>query len=207
MTCENDQKIQNRHFDEKETPVADAAPRLSTQLQSPSEAKREGLIESHSGDHEPRDLECGQHDPPADPPSEEAVQRVQSAGEDYSVLTVTQKRWVVTVASLASIFSPMATAIYCEYLTLNLSLEIADSHRSIPRYHLQRPQCFKHEDQHHDHTLPSMFQCPCFSESRSTFHRSFKVLHQPSLLISQIAKGEGLCTSSASLFLLQQTSD
>jgi hypothetical protein len=48
-----------------------------------------------------------------DPPTELQMHNFQSAGEEYSVLTVTQKRLVVMTASLASLFSPMATAIYC----------------------------------------------------------------------------------------------
>jgi len=59
----------------------------------------------------------GSHDdPPAEPPSEQPLQRVTTApGEDYSVLTVTQKKLIVMTASFASLFSPMATAIYCKY--------------------------------------------------------------------------------------------
>lgn len=57
-----------------------------------------------------------QDDPPAEPPSEQPIQRVMTTGEDYSVLTVTQKKLIIVTASFASLFSPMATAIYCKYL-------------------------------------------------------------------------------------------
>ena len=58
-------------------------------------------------------------DPPAEPPSE---QPLAPPGEDYSVLTVNQKRLIVTTASLASLFSPMATAIYCRSLDFRHSM-------------------------------------------------------------------------------------
>lgn len=47
-----------------------------------------------------------------EPPSERPIERVVS-GEEYSVLTVAQKKLVILTVSLASLFSPMATAIYC----------------------------------------------------------------------------------------------
>lgn len=53
-------------------------------------------------------------DPSQDPPSEVPVTRVFS-GEEYSVLTPAQKKMVIVTASVASLFSPMATAIYCEF--------------------------------------------------------------------------------------------
>ena len=55
--------------------------------------------------------EMAQH-PDEEPPSERPIERVVS-GEEYSVLTVTQKKLVILTVSLASLFSPMATAIYC----------------------------------------------------------------------------------------------
>lgn len=54
-----------------------------------------------------------QNDVSAEPPSEQDIQRVVTAGEDYSVLSVGQKKLIIVAASLASLFSPMATAIYC----------------------------------------------------------------------------------------------
>jgi hypothetical protein len=49
----------------------------------------------------------------AELPPEPAVEHPGLAREDYSILTVAQKRAVVLTASFASLFSPMATAIYC----------------------------------------------------------------------------------------------
>jgi hypothetical protein len=60
----------------------------------------------------PHDIEQEAMDPNAEPPSERPIERVVS-GEDYSVLTVSQKKMVILTVSLASLFSPMATAIYC----------------------------------------------------------------------------------------------
>lgn len=37
-----------------------------------------------------------------------------AAGEDHSVLSVSQKKVVIAAASFATIFGPMATAIYCK---------------------------------------------------------------------------------------------
>jgi len=129
MSAANDQ---NRPFDEKETSVADAAPGQSTKVQSPSEENEKGVFESQSAEQEPRDAERGQDDLPAEPPSEQEVQRAQSTGEDYSVLTVTQKKLIVTAASLASLFSPMATAIYCQPPTSSPPRQRTDLNRSLP---------------------------------------------------------------------------
>lgn len=52
--------------------------------------------------------------PTAEPLSEQPIHRVTTPGEDYSVLTVTQKKLIILTASFASLFSPMATAIYCK---------------------------------------------------------------------------------------------
>lgn len=85
-----------------------------------SEPDERGEILSNSPGEEPRDVEQereevapSQNDPSAEPQSDQPLERVGTAGEDYSVLTVTQKKLIVTIASLASLFSPMATAIYC----------------------------------------------------------------------------------------------
>jgi hypothetical protein len=51
----------------------------------------------------------------AELPAEPAVEQPGPPEKDYSILTVPQKRMIVITASLASLFSPMATAIYCEY--------------------------------------------------------------------------------------------
>ena len=52
----------------------------------------------------------------AELPPEPAVEQPRPAGKAYSILTVTQKRAIILAASFASLFSPMATAIYCELL-------------------------------------------------------------------------------------------
>jgi hypothetical protein len=80
-----------------------------------------GAILRNSVDTEPIDIaqEHNRDGSPAEPPSEQQLQRSATTGEDYSVLTVTQKKLIIIVASLASLFSPMATAIYCS-LHLNL---------------------------------------------------------------------------------------
>jgi hypothetical protein len=47
------------------------------------------------------------------PELENEIQRIPT-GEDYSVLSVPQKKLIIVAASFASLFSPMATAIYCK---------------------------------------------------------------------------------------------
>ena len=122
--------IQNRNVNEKESSTS-AAAKAELQIQSIGEDKEKDEVVSQSTDQLPRDAEKGQDDLPAEPPSELQAHMVQSAGEDYSVLTVTQKRLIVMTASLASLFSPMATAIYCQFPTLTSSMSSADSIRSI----------------------------------------------------------------------------
>jgi hypothetical protein len=53
-------------------------------------------------------------DPASEPPSEAPIEVAGASGRPYSVFTVTQKKMIILTASLASLFSPMATAIYCE---------------------------------------------------------------------------------------------
>lgn len=48
-------------------------------------------------------------------PLEPPVERPMAQGNDYSCFSVTQKRLMLVTVSFASLFSPMATAIYCEY--------------------------------------------------------------------------------------------
>jgi hypothetical protein len=119
-TKTNDQRLD---LTEKDSPISKAVPvepsktdASPTHLGADGKGKGEAL--SESTDQEPREVEQGrdQDDPPAEPPSEQ-LQGAQTPGEDYSVLTVTQKKLIITVASLASLFSPMATAIYCQYPT------------------------------------------------------------------------------------------
>lgn len=52
----------------------------------------------------------------ADRPPEPPIEQPGDPGKDYSVLNVAQKRVIVVTASFASLFSPLATAIYCAYL-------------------------------------------------------------------------------------------
>lgn len=51
----------------------------------------------------------------AELPAEPPVEQPGPPGKDYSILTIAQKRIIVLTASFASLFSPMATAIYCEH--------------------------------------------------------------------------------------------
>ncbi|PMD41029.1 MFS general substrate transporter [Hyaloscypha variabilis F] len=124
---------QNTHLDEKGTYVAgDTALGEPLPIESSSEEKESGVVKSQSAGQQPSDVIQGQDDPPAEPPSEQEVQRVQSAGEDYSVLTVTQKRLIVATASLASLFSPMATAIYYPSLdTISKDLNVSNTKINI----------------------------------------------------------------------------
>jgi hypothetical protein len=58
-------------------------------------------------------------------PEPASERQLQSPGEDFTVFNVRQKRLVVFTASLASVFSPMATSIYCKsqlYNKLSLML-------------------------------------------------------------------------------------
>lgn len=50
-----------------------------------------------------------------EPVSEQPIERVATSVEEFSVLTVGQKKLMIMTASMASLFSPMATAIYCKY--------------------------------------------------------------------------------------------
>lgn len=93
--------------------ATEAVPAELRELPAGTGKEKEEVL-SQSAHQQPRDVVHRQDDLPAEPPSDEQVQMVQSAGEGYSVLTVTQKRLTVMAASLASLFSPMATAIYCQ---------------------------------------------------------------------------------------------
>lgn len=57
----------------------------------------------------------------AELPPEPAIEQPGPPGKDYSILTVSQKRMIAVAASFASLFSPMATAIYCECLLTAMS--------------------------------------------------------------------------------------
>jgi hypothetical protein len=126
-----------------------------------ADGKGKGEAVSESTDQEPREVEQqrarDQDDPPAEPPSEQ-LQGAQTAGEDYSVLTVTQKKLIITVASLASLFSPVATAIYCQYPTFSNYAARINVNRPVTRYDIKGPRCLKYEDQYHYHALLGMFR-------------------------------------------------
>jgi hypothetical protein len=78
-----------------------------------------------------------------EPPSERPIERVVS-GEEYSVLTVTQKRLVVLTVSLAALFSPMATAIYCKaFFDHFLVAMLMSVSRSITYHDCERSSCFR----------------------------------------------------------------
>jgi hypothetical protein len=95
----------------------------SDQIQSAADEQGERLNKSFDKeakvadqDHEEVGLGPTQDGLPAEPPSEQPLERAATTpGEDYSVLTATQKKLVVMTASIASLFSPMATAIYCKF--------------------------------------------------------------------------------------------
>ena len=70
-------------------------------------------------------------DPASEPPSEAPIEAAGASGRPYSVFTVTQKKMIVLTASLASLFSPMATAIYCELSSLSIRRSTF-SHNQIP---------------------------------------------------------------------------
>lgn len=112
MADTNDEKID---FSKKRSSIPEAASVELPQMQTVAQDKENHLVLDRSASQESRDVEQGQDDHPAEPPADQPLQRVQSAGEDYSVLTVKQKRLTVMAASLASLFSPMATAIYCQF--------------------------------------------------------------------------------------------
>ena len=111
----NDEKLD---LSKKRSSIPEAAPVELPQMQTVAQDKENHAELDKSASQEPRDVEQGQDNHPAEPPADQPLQTVQSAGEDYSVLTVTQKRITVMAASLASLFSPMATAIYCQFLHL-----------------------------------------------------------------------------------------
>ena len=160
-TKTNDQRLD---LTEKDSPISKAVPvepsktdASPTHLGADGKGKGEAL--SESTDQEPREVEQerDQDDPPAEPPSEQ-LQGAQTPGEDYSVLTVTQKKLIITVASLASLFSPMATAIYCQYPTFGNYAARINFNRPVTRYDIKKPWCLKYENQHHYHAFLGMFR-------------------------------------------------
>ena len=133
MADTNDEKLD---LSKKRSSISEAAPVELPQMQTVAQDKENHVELDKSASQEPRDVEQGQDNHPAEPPADQPLQTVQSAGEDYSVLTVTQKRITVMAASLASLFSPMATAIYCQLPICNLITQKTDFSRSVPRYYI-----------------------------------------------------------------------
>jgi hypothetical protein len=143
-------------------------------------------------------------DAPAEPPSE---QPLAPPGEDYSVLTVNQKRLIVTTASLASLFSPMATAIYCRSLDFRHSISGININRSITQFNIKGAQCIEFEAQPHCNHLLGIFPSPLILVCRLTVRRLFRALHLLLWLILLIVKVEGLCIYTASSYSPLPTSD
>ncbi|KAE8441465.1 hypothetical protein EG329_004921 [Mollisiaceae sp. DMI_Dod_QoI] len=110
--------------------------RISYHAFSAADEKNELARKSHENKvmSEPENevIEIGQNDPSAESPSEQPLQRVMTPGEDYSVLTVGQKKLIIMAASVASLFSPMATAIYYPSLnTISKDLNVTNSKINI----------------------------------------------------------------------------
>jgi hypothetical protein len=171
MANTNDEKLD---LSKKRSSTPEAAPVELPQMQTAAEDKENHVSLNKSASQEPRDVEQGQDNHPAEPPADQPLQRVQSAGEDYSVLTVKQKRFTVMAASFASLFSPMATAIYCQSFIFILFTQKIDFNRSIPRYYIQRSKCHKHEDQHHNHSFLGICLPSFHSKASVNLHRLFK---------------------------------
>lgn len=98
-----------------------------------------------SDELDPRILN-GEKDPPSEQPT--VLARV-----DYTVLTPTQKKIIVFTASLASVFSPMATAIYCKFKTQSMPMSNVDNYRSFIRNNCKRPQCVEYTNQYYRDSL------------------------------------------------------
>jgi hypothetical protein len=93
---------------------------------TPQEADVVPVVEketlSSHGDHgseassgpDPQTASLPDRNPDDEPPSETPVESTGTSTVEYSVFTVTQKKMIVLTASLASLFSPMASAIYCK---------------------------------------------------------------------------------------------
>jgi hypothetical protein len=71
-------------------------------------AKIENISWSITDPETPNEHKSPNTEPPFldEPPSERPVERVATTGEEYSVLTTTQKKLVILTASIASVFSP-----------------------------------------------------------------------------------------------------
>jgi hypothetical protein len=117
-----------------------------------------------------------------DPTSEAPVHQVVS-GEAYSVLTPTQKKMVIVTASVASLFSPMATAIYC-WLSFNVVEEKALTLISPDPSLTTIAKDLKVTDSQINITVTLFLVCHLFLQRTAACRflaRSFKVSHRRSL--------------------------
>lgn len=107
---------------------------------SSSSEKSIEIFSPEPSNPEKRDINS-QNAPPSEPPTEltskgEDGKNPAIQQEDFSIFTSGQKKVMVMVASLASLFSPMATAIYCwfpstsspipTHITMNINLRNSD---------------------------------------------------------------------------------
>ncbi|OBT91045.1 hypothetical protein VE02_00083 [Pseudogymnoascus sp. 03VT05] len=81
-------------------------------------SSHEGLGSETPSEGEVQTAVMPDNDPTSEPPSEAPIESTGAPTGAYSVFTVTQKKMIVLTASLASLFSPMATAIYYPSLTI-----------------------------------------------------------------------------------------
>ena len=108
IDSKNDTAEENNAFPKADTDDAGLEKEsLSAPADHGSETPSVAAVHEMSPPSKPRDST-------SEPASERPSEPTGTAGEDFSVLTLTQRRLVVLTASLAALFSPMATAIYCE---------------------------------------------------------------------------------------------
>jgi hypothetical protein len=88
---------------------------------------------------EPQAVALPHGDPDDEPPSETPIESTGTSTVEYSVFTVTQKKMIVLTASLASLFSPMASAIYCKLSSPYLAQAHSHTTRSITHNNGKRP--------------------------------------------------------------------
>lgn len=125
-----DSKLEEVHdltLDQNENPVLDDTSIKSTPEASEHKSPHFG---GTSGDN-------------ADLLPEPLVEQPGGPEKEYSILTVKQKRMIVCFASFASLFSPMATAIYCKCSLFHSHKHEADKPRSFVEYNFGRPSCVK----------------------------------------------------------------
>ena len=111
LDSEREQTRENSIQGDNPSQVTPAETRASTfENTSPSLTDPDTTIEEMSPNARPTLTD--------EPPSERPIERVTTSGEDYSILTTRQKKFVILTASIAALFSPMATSIYCEFSVL-----------------------------------------------------------------------------------------